>query len=83
VANGVHKEVTSLPTRYSVYIAKTGDISDGASSSGGVLRELGQLELRKKEGYGDLFTEFNNLNIWDIIGRASKLRPNSRVSTIR
>ena len=82
MANGQHEEDSSLHTKYGVYIAKTGDISEGASSSGGVLRELGQLELRKKEGYGDLFTEFNNLNIWDIIGRASKLRLNARVSNM-
>lgn len=73
VANGTDKEASSsIPTNYGVYIAKTGDISEGAASSGGVLRELGQLELRKKDGYGDLFTEFNNLNIWDVIGRASR-----------
>lgn len=74
VANGSHEEVSSsLPTNFGVYIAKTGDISDGAASSGGIFRELGKLELRRKDGYGDLFTEFSNLNIWDIIGRASRL----------
>lgn len=72
VANGHHEDSSSVPEKFGVYIAKTGDISEGASSSGGVFRELGQLDLRKKDGYGDLFTEFNNLNIWDIIGRASR-----------
>lgn len=77
VANGTHEEASSIsvPTSYGVYIAKTGDISQGGASAGGVLRELGKLELRKKDGYGDLFTEFNNLNIWDNIGRASKSMP--------
>lgn len=75
VANGNQEDgssTSSLPTEYGVYIAKTGDISEGGASAGGVLRELGKLELRKKDGYGDLFTEFDNLNIWDNIGRASK-----------
>jgi hypothetical protein len=63
---------SALPTNYGVYIAKTGDISSGAASTGGVLRELGKVELRKRDGYGDLFTEVSGLNIWEIIGRASK-----------
>lgn len=63
------------PTQYGVYIAKTGDISSGASSTGGIFRELGLVELRKKDGYGDLFTEVKDLNIWEIIGRAMVIAP--------
>ena len=61
-----------LPSGYGVYIAKSGDTSRGAASTGGVLRELGQVELRRKDGYGDLFTEIKDLNIWEVIGRASE-----------
>lgn len=60
-----------LPQQYNVYIAKSGDISRGASSTGAVLRELGNVEMRKNDNYGDLFTEVKDLNIWEIIGRAS------------
>ena len=70
---------SALPTNYGVYIAKTGDISSGAASTGGVLRELGQVELRKRDGYGDLFTEISGLNIWEIIGRASESSPGLHV----
>lgn len=62
----------NLPAGYGVYIAQSGDTSRGAASTGGVLRELGAVELRRKDGYGDLFTEIKDLNIWDVIGRASK-----------
>ena len=61
-----------MPQRYSVYIAKSGDISRGASSTGAVLRELGNVEMRKNDNYGDLFAEVKDLNIWEIIGRASE-----------
>jgi hypothetical protein len=70
----------STPTQYGVYIAKTGDISSGASSTGGIFRELGLVELRKKDGYGDLFTEVKDLNIWEIIGRAMVIAPISSSS---
>lgn len=63
----------SLPAGYGVYIAQSGDTSQGAASTGGVLRELGQIELRRKDGYGDLFAELKDLNIWEVIGRASML----------
>lgn len=73
----------SSSSKYGVFVAKTGDISDGAASTGGILRELGQLELRKKDGYGDLFTEFQDFNIWDHIGRASTSDGNHGGSSLR
>lgn len=61
-----------LAERYGVYIAKSGDISKGAASTGGVLRELGYVQMRKNHVYGDLFSEVKDLNVWDIVGRASE-----------
>lgn len=67
---------SSLPfASYGVYIARTGNISQGAASTGGVLRELGKVEMRRSDGYGDLFTEFKGLNIWEVIGRAMVIAP--------
>ena len=64
-----------LPTSYAVYIARSGDISSGASSTGGVHRELGIVKLRERDGYGDLFTEITGLQVWEVIGRAMVIAP--------
>ena len=69
-----------LPTAYGVYIARSGNISSGASSTGGIYRELGSVKLRQKDGYGDLFTEVTGLPIWDTIGRAMVIAPLDQTS---
>lgn len=63
---------STLQTQYGVYIANTGNLSEGAASTGGVWKELGQVELRKKDGYGDLFKDIQGLEPWQCIGRASE-----------
>lgn len=56
-------------------MAKNGDISEGAASTGGVLRALGRLEIGEQDGYGELFTEVDRLQLWQIIGRAMVVAP--------
>jgi hypothetical protein len=70
-----HRSLLPGASAYGVYVAKTGDISDGAASTGGVLRMLGQVEVGEKDGYGDLFTEVDRLHLWQIIGRAMVIAP--------
>lgn len=67
--------LSHLPSAFGVYIAQTGNISEGASSTGSIYRELGEIQLRKKDGYGDLFTEVQDLEISSIIGRAMVVAP--------
>jgi len=58
------------------YIAQTGDISEGAQSTGGVLRTLGQIDMSGDDkGSGDLFIELKGFKLWEVIGRAIVIAP--------
>lgn len=41
-------------SKFLVYVAKSGDISEGARSAGGVQRAIGEVEVNPATGYGDL-----------------------------
>lgn len=40
--------------RFLVYVASSGDVSEGAKSAGGVKRAIGEVEVNPQTGYGDL-----------------------------
>jgi len=69
-------------TPFWAYVAKTGDISEGPASTGGILRHLGPLDLSgDREGTADLFCELDQLKIWEMIGRAMVIAPVVKPST--
>ncbi|GAA96824.1 uncharacterized protein L969DRAFT_94910 [Mixia osmundae IAM 14324] len=57
-----------------VYVARSGDVSRGPESTGGLLRHIGQLNV-DSQGYGDLFTELKDFRLQDSIGRAMVIAP--------
>ena len=56
--------------RYVAHIARSGDISEGAASTGAVLRELGTLDLDKAGGAASLFVEVEGLVLSEVVGRS-------------
>lgn len=53
-ADGAQRLTEDDLKRFTVYVAKSGDISEGAKSAGGIQRTLGEVEVNPRTGYGDL-----------------------------
>jgi copper chaperone for superoxide dismutase len=54
---------------YDIVIRETGDLSNGITSAGNVMRTLGKVQVDQR-GWGEWSGEIEDLEVWQVVGHA-------------
>jgi len=54
---------------YDIVVRETGDLSNGITSAGNVMRTLGKVKVDER-GWGEWSGEIEDLEVWQVVGHA-------------